>query len=473
MVKKYNQNSLSSEPTNIFTHKNLSFLIPCIHTFGDAFPIIKNEDLCQAITALNPFDLSFQVKVGISLEVSELACRTIFWACLAIGAVLQGNDTAAGTFLKQSTASFAMHENVASHITSRAHLVVCLMFKCLGDENNAIIQLSRAELVTSQDNRGSLKALQMFILPLSTVFASLERFMFSLSELENFSFDSRVFYCWTLLYNKYAILQDGKWEFASDCYHNIILAETSLKMKKDYSVRNWYRLQRMLIVLEICHLSLLEQGTNRAREIVTFLSKNPDFFVVLEKLQENLSMTLLFVAQVFHKIKDHIFYDLTSTLWRAATKGEGFLPLLDGEWVGVSNSVVLHTISKKIDQVFGCSFVGPRRMDSLDFPSNGHMGISSKTCADIDVHQALAHYHNKGGSIHLTDQALTEPDIQDTLSLFLEIDEEENTSDHKHDKILADPDLKDTLFLLQTVEGENSTFQQDQRYAAQTDWKDS
>jgi hypothetical protein len=86
-----------------------------------------------------------------------------------------------------------------------------------------------------------------------------------------------VFYSWGLLFFKHAILQDS-WDYASDCYYNSRLAEFSLKMKADFPIRNWYRLQSILLLLEIGHLSLLESGINRAKELATFLCKNPNFF---------------------------------------------------------------------------------------------------------------------------------------------------------------------------------------------------
>jgi len=231
------------------------------------------------------------------------------------------------------------------------------MFKVIGDDESAQIHLAEAELVISDENRGVLKALQFYVLPINLLFASPERFSFSDSELENFTFDSRVFYSWGLLFFKHAILQDS-WDYASDCYHNSRLAEFSIKMKTDFPIRNWYRLQSMLLFLELCHLSLLEEGINRAKELVTFLCKNPDFFKIFEKLNENMCMILQLLSQIFHKIKDASFFHLTNNLWRTATKGQITLPVFEGEWFGVDNNAATTAIRKKVEQAFAMNSVG-------------------------------------------------------------------------------------------------------------------
>jgi hypothetical protein len=60
------------------------------------------------------------------------------------------------------------------------------MFKVIGDDESAKIHLAEAELGISEENRGVFKALQFYILPINLLFASIERFSFSDSKLENF-----------------------------------------------------------------------------------------------------------------------------------------------------------------------------------------------------------------------------------------------------------------------------------------------
>jgi len=372
----------ASRPINMyFNFKiNVGFLIPCIQTFEHAFPIIKNEDLCQSFHIVNQLDFVSQDEVKCLQTQQDPACLAIFWSCLAIGAFLQGNEPETVRFLRFSNTSYAKHYGSKYSVPFRAVLLRALMFKCIGDDESAKFHLANAELGISDENRGVFKALQLYILPINTIFASPERFSFTESELENFTFDSRVFYSWNLLFIKHAILEDS-WVYAYDCYYNLRLAEFSIKMKTIFPIRNWYRLQGMLLVLEICHLSLLEQGINRAKELVTFLSKNADFFKILEKLKENIGMGLQLVSQIFHKIRDASFYHLTNNLWRTATKGQSTLPVLDGEWFGVDNNAATTAISKKVEQAFSMNIVGTT---TTLYTNNASIGLQEALALFLD-----------------------------------------------------------------------------------------
>lgn len=392
-IVRHSKPQIPSSPASLLilneNFKNLdpTFLNSSIQIFGKVFPIINTDDICHGFHALQvsqssePNQLIFEKGGDTSASLFSL------FACFAIGAFLQGNTAESSNFLSKAVVLRESHGELNSSSGVRGSLLLCLMFKCLGFEKQALEHLLSTEAQSrplhNSLHQGTIKALKMLILPTSQVFHNVEQFQFSPMELESFTIDAKIFYNWVVLFIRHTLLEDGPWSHASDCYQNLLLAERNTCMQDNFPPRNWYRLQIMFLVLEITQLSLFEEANRRAMGLLDFLLKNQNLFLMLGRLREHMGSNLECVSQIFHFMKNASYYQLSLSLWDSFYEGHMSLPSLDCDWVGILDERMINLIRVKFDFAF-------RQHDSF-------VALSVKDDIEPSLHETVEYFFNGDG----------------------------------------------------------------------------
>jgi len=290
-----------------FLSSSLSFLESSFKLVRRADLLLAGKELCK----LNGFDDDI---CELSKENSN-ACLASFFSCVSIGAYISNNQDEANRF--GSYAKSAIHNCQIAFLPTvvRAHLLVALMSKCLGEDDKFIQHIDRAEHISILflDLKSTIRTLRLVSSPLdetkSESFVNCEES--SLTSSHNLEM---------YFLKEYLVLTQNhwaeEWENPSKVMNRLLNVESNQKQETKKSFLDWYSLQALLIYVEYGRgLKKLDEATQRAKALSDFLIENTKFMPAMQKLFPQSILRLNFLALLFFESGESIFFQKVQNLY--------------------------------------------------------------------------------------------------------------------------------------------------------------
>jgi len=319
----------------------------CISQLECIFPIINTADI---IVALSYLQGEIQAdSTDIYTVEHACACQASLWACMSLGSFFLGNDSA-GRKLADKAKNY---ENICklSHLpaVARAEILLALVFQWAGSKLDAVYYLKQAENVCDElhELKGCAKVVRLWILPFSTAFENLEYLQFEQNEMQLLPLEAKIVYSWSVQFIMNVFLSGKTWAHAIECYHNLLLAETSLFQKDQPSFTSFFLVQSRLIILEISQLSMVRESLGRAHALVDFFWKekeNLSILVNFSACRENASIKIVLelLAQIYHVLKNAELYQKVQMIWlHICPENSTAFPSIQERWVGKGSSLAI------------------------------------------------------------------------------------------------------------------------------------
>jgi len=340
--------------------------------FKDALPIVKEQEINFAIDSIYHGKWeAFLARSGVR-DLHESACFVVLWSCLACGALLLGNTGEAGLYAMKAVLTNSMYDladlpqqSVLSSTLCRAEMLLALLNRFSGNQEKAMYHFSAAEKLSVAANDGSmqgpLKALTSFgVISSQKLLESLGSLFFSEEDLDDFSFEAKIYYKWRtpLFYHIAFAMED--WVKKYDCYKELLLAEKYLLDKWNRSPFNWLQVQVLLMVLEAGHLQMFQNAAQRAREFASKMFERVQkgsltLFNVSSDGHDDIMLALDLMAFIFYLIKDLEYFEIMRTIWNSLPRirTEKPLPeLSEMEWDGFTGNVLRNILRTHVASMF-------------------------------------------------------------------------------------------------------------------------
>jgi len=317
---------------------NTIFLDAFVKVFKDTFPIFSAEDVNLAVDLLYQGKWEAILSKLIPHDPQECACFGSLWGCVATGALVQGSEEEAEMFAAKAhiansmcdvSASLSQQKTAAT--LCRAQMQLALYYRVSGDQHKAIEHLNIAENVSNKANlEGSIKALKFSILSSKQVIESLDSLFFSDSDLDGFTIDAKYYFKWSVPFFYHIVFEVSTWELSHECYNELLIAEKHLLDQWNKPVRNWSRIQFLLLLLEFGSLQMYEAGARRARELCALVVKQSKILANAKYISgyHNTSvMVLETLAYTFAQVLDFEQFELVRSIWNALPFTKKEMPL--------------------------------------------------------------------------------------------------------------------------------------------------
>jgi len=206
--------------------------------------------------------------------------------------------------------------------------------------------------------RGCIKALKLDgVLSPRQVLVCIGSLLFSESDLDGFSLDSKLYLKWSVLFFYHVVFEPGAWGMEKQCYQELLLAEQYLLQQDKKSPLNWSRVQFLLTAVEVGNFLTFGNGVQRARAHCTMVLKQLDIINHLKYSAEGhteIVIRLEFMAYIFHVVQDFEHFEKIRSIWNSApsTKHEKPLPeLKEMVWEGFTADILRNSLRKSVQHV--------------------------------------------------------------------------------------------------------------------------
>jgi len=211
-------------------------------------------------------------------------------------------------------------ENNITRALFNAEIQLSRLFHVMGEQEKSLSHSYSAEKLSQgvEVLQGCLKAWKVISTPVSQLFDSLHSFLLSDDEMDEFTVDTKIFFRWTVPLYQNLLFGIEDWDLKEQCYNELLFAENHLMSQTPPSPINWFRIQFVLVALEVIYLDSFTRGAERARELSRFMNSFCECKGVREFRFYMGAICLDLVAYILHKVTDAEHFEMIRMLWNSS-----------------------------------------------------------------------------------------------------------------------------------------------------------
>jgi len=370
-VAKRRSRKLQSQdklPSQIVLHSPMvsvtkEFLNTSLKLFLNVLPLINVEDVNLALDLYQNGKWEAYISRASQRNLYECACFTSFWACIAMGALVQGETYEAELSSMKAILASSMFDTVEipleNNITRalfRAEMQLSRLFHVMGEREKSLSHSYSAEKLSQgvEVLQGCLKAWKVISTPVSQLFDSLHLFLLSDDAMDEFTVDTKIFFRWTVPFYQNLLFGIQDWDLKEQCYKELLFAENHLLSQVPTSCINWFRIQFVLVALEISYLDLFTRGAQRARELSHFIGSRYECKGVREFRFYMGAICLDFVAYILQKVTDAEHFEMIRMLWNSSPltisgQEKPMSAMSEMSWDGFTDDILRNALRERVN----------------------------------------------------------------------------------------------------------------------------
>jgi len=203
--------------------------------------------------------------------------------------------------------------------------------------------------------QGCLKAWKVISTPVIHLFDSLHTFMLSDDEMDEFTVDTKIFFRWSVPFYQNLLFGIEDWDLKEQCYNELLFAENHLLSQTPTSSINWFRIQFVLVALEVSYLDVFTRGAERARELSRLIASQYEFKCAQEFRFYMGAICLDLVAYILHKVTDAEHFEMIRMVWNSSPlimsgHEKPMSVMSEMSWDGFTDDILRNALRELINQ---------------------------------------------------------------------------------------------------------------------------